>query len=35
VRDSVKRLAWFVAIWVVSVAALAVVAIIIRWALRA
>jgi hypothetical protein len=29
------RLAWFAAIWVCSVAALGLVAVVIRWALRA
>ncbi len=34
-QQLVKRLGWFVLIWALSVAALGVVAMLIRWALRA
>lgn len=32
-RDSVRKLGWFVGIWAASIATLALVATIIRWAL--
>ncbi len=33
-RNSLKKLGWFVLLWVLSVAALGVVAWVIRWAIR-
>lgn len=33
-RELLKKLGWFVLLWVLSVAALGVVASVIRWAIR-
>ncbi len=33
-RPALKKLGWFVLIWALSVAALGVVALLIRWAIR-